>query len=84
VLVCRWNKKPTNVFFDFEFKDCDINVVSMNQHQWGRQCLKTSATHKGFGFLAYMFSCLTSSLPQAVSLPQARVLYRISSSTRVH
>ncbi|CAK3206518.1 hypothetical protein VCRA2128O309_2200002 [Vibrio crassostreae] len=43
------------MFFDFEFKDCDINVVSMNQHKWGGQCLKTSSTHNGFGFLAYMF-----------------------------
>ncbi|KZX69954.1 hypothetical protein A3712_09315 [Vibrio sp. HI00D65] len=76
VLVCRWNKKPTNVFFDFEFKDCDINVVSMNQHEWGRQCLKTSVAHNGFGFLTEMFSDLTFPLPKAVSLPQERVLYR--------
>ncbi|CAK2550800.1 hypothetical protein VCRA2126O85_230028 [Vibrio crassostreae] len=39
-----------NVFLDFDLKDCDINVVSMNQHEWGGQCLKTSATHNGLGF----------------------------------
>ncbi|WP_213865991.1 hypothetical protein, partial [Vibrio crassostreae] len=50
VLVCRWNNKPMNVFLDFDLKDCDINVVSMNQHEWGGQCLKTSATHNGLGF----------------------------------
>lgn len=35
------------MFFDFALKDCGINVVSMNQHKWGGQCLKTSETHNG-------------------------------------